>query len=90
MKIYKYPFAVNDTAAIAMPLGACILSLQVQHGVPCLWALVDPEQPVETRSFRIFGTGEEIDIDIPVVTRSRYIGTFQLLGGDFIWHMFEV
>ena len=86
MQIYKYNFEVEGEVNIPMPKGAHVLTVQVQYNKPCLWAIVDPGQPTETRSFRIFGTGHEIDIEIP---HHRYIGTFQMLDGQFIGHLFE-
>ncbi len=86
MIIYKFQFEVEGEVTIPMPKGAHILAVQVQHNSPCLWAIVDPEQPIESRTFRIFGTGHEMDVDMP---HCHYIGTFQLLGGSFIGHLFE-
>ena len=86
MKIFKYTFNMAGEQDIPMHKGAHVLTVQVQNGIPCLWAIVDPEQPIENRTFRIFGTGHEMDIDIP---HSHYIGSFQLAGGDFIGHLFE-
>ena len=35
----------------------------------CLWVRVDPKQPLETRAFRLYGTGHTLD-------PGKYIGTF--------------
>jgi len=86
LKIYKYPFEVQGDVEISMPAGATILTVQVQGETPCIWAIVDPEQPIAVRRFRIFGTGHPLDIE-PAL--SRYIGTFQLLGGRYVGHLFE-
>ncbi|MCK5235905.1 MAG: hypothetical protein KAR06_02880 [Deltaproteobacteria bacterium] len=94
MKIFKYPFKVSDEVRIGMPLGAHILTVQVQHGEPCIWAIVDPEQPHELRSFLVIGTGHLFSNDL---SKSRYIGTFQLEVGYarfsarevFVGHLFE-
>lgn len=86
MKIYKYDFEVEGEFNILMPKGAHILTVQVQRDTPCIWAIVDPAQPIEPRTFRILGTGHEMDMDIP---HSHYIGTFQLFDGSYIGHMFE-
>ncbi|KKN34697.1 hypothetical protein LCGC14_0791240 [marine sediment metagenome] len=87
MKILKYPFEVDGEVNIQMPAGARVLTVQVQYGSPCLWAAVVPEAPIETRSFRIFATGQKIDIDL---TQAQYIGTFPLREGSFIGHLFEI
>ncbi len=86
MRIFKYHFLVEGEVVISMPKGAHILTVQVQHDWPCIFAIVDPEKQFESRTFRIFGTGHEMDINIPY---SNYIGTFHLLNGDFIGHLFE-
>lgn len=88
LRIYKYPFEVRDDFYIEMPKGASVLTVQVQYGAPCIWAMVDDGQPVlESHRFRIFGTGHPVDID---PTLNRYVGTFQLLEGQFVGHLFEL
>ncbi len=84
--IYKYPLSLESSPVIDMPTGAHVLCVQVQKGEPCLWAVVDPDQPIETRQFRLCGTGHNLAIDDP---KSHYIGTFQLDGGNFIGHVFD-
>ena len=83
--IWKFPLAVGDVSQIAMPEGAEILSVQTQQEQPCLWALVDPGATLEARSFRLAGTGHPIFED-----NIRFIGTFQLSGGSFVGHLFEL
>lgn len=85
MKIYKYP--VNQPKgyiSIEMPKGAKILTVQVQNEVPCIWALVDPNAAPEIRCFRIYGTGHMVEHE-----NMPYIGTFQLLEGRLVFHLFE-
>lgn len=83
--IWKYPFNIGDRFPLKMPLGAQILTVQVQKGSPCIWALVDVNEPDrEVRWFQVYGTGhqhEEIGY--------RYIGTFQMDGGSMVFHLFE-
>lgn len=85
MNIFKYPLEVTDVQTIQIPQGATILTVQVQYDKPCIWALVDPNEPVESRQIEIYGTGQQLDEDV----RRRYIGTFQLRGGALIFHVFE-
>ncbi len=87
LMIYKYPFSVTEKVILEMPKDAHILTIQSQRECPCFWAIVNPCAPVETREFRTFATGEPIDIDIQ---KSKYIGTFQLLNGRLVGHVFEV
>lgn len=84
-RIFKYPVAINDYIEIEMPKGAQILDAQAQAEVPCIWALVDPSQPKETRRFRFAGTGHPIK-----ETNLIHIGSFQMAGGALIFHMFEI
>lgn len=81
--IWKYPPDVKDTQAISMPIGAQIITMQVQDGMPNIWALVDPEAKTELRTFYIYGTGEPLD-----VTHQKYIGTFQYRT-RLVFHVFE-
>ena len=82
--IWKFPFEVTDVIDLEMPRGAQVLAVQVQHRQPCVWALVDDTKGKEIRHFRCFGTGH------PINTEGQFVGTFQLLDGDFIGHLFEV
>ena len=86
-RIYKYTIPVEDSFPLELPQGAKILTVQEQHGKPQIWALVDPENPTETREFCVVGTGHPIDEDEVTLD---YIGTFQLFGGNFVGHLFEI
>lgn len=79
--IFKYPFEIKDEIQISMPEGAEILAIQIQRGVPCMWALVVPGEQEEARRFMIYGTGHEI------YKSGKYIATFQT--GSLVWHVFE-
>ncbi len=87
--IYKYPVqldAVQSNASIDLPVGAHILSVAVQgQKTLCVWALVDPEAPKDTRRFRIIATGERFD-----PTGMTYIGTFHGVAGWMVFHLFEM
>jgi len=90
MVIWKYPIQLSDVSMksnlliISMPVGARLLTAQVQREVPCIWALVDPTMNTEPRKFYIFGTGDETD-HFP---ESTYIGTFQLERLGHVFHVF--
>lgn len=84
-KVYKYPLEITDRVTISMPQGARVLTVQMQHSNPCLWVWVDPDAPLEERTFRIAGTGHAI-----VERGAAYIGTFQMRHGDVVFHVFEV
>ena len=86
--IYKYPLAVSDFQEVLLPLGAEILTVQVQGENACMWALVNPdEHQKEGRNIEIFGTGHPIGYDMGI--RRKYISTFQLQGSQLVFHAFE-
>ena len=87
LTIYKYELPSEDNVWIDLPEGAKVLSAQVQQGSPCLWALVSPDAPLVNRHFRISGTGHPIH-EHPA--NLHFIDTFQIMGGDLIFHLFEV
>lgn len=85
--IWKYNVDCRSSFYLDMPVNAVVLSVQVQNGVPCIWAMVDSEERLKVRQFAVVGTGNPINQDM---TGWRFIGTFQLLGGDIVLHLFEV
>lgn len=83
--IYKFPLGVKHFTVISMPKGAEILTVQMQFGDLCLWAIVDPEAEDEDRQFYIFPTGRPLNLP-----EYEYIGTVQMRGGQLVWHVFEI
>jgi len=83
--IWKFEFETNDVVEIQMPKHAEILYLNVQHN-PCIWALCNPSAQRETRVFRIYGTGSPISQETP----KTYIGSYHLMSGALVFHVFEV
>lgn len=83
-KIYKYPIPVNDEIVLKMPKGAVVLTVQIQKSEPFIWALVDPEKEEVERRFYLYGTG------MTVTHSETYIGTFQILNGGLVFHLFEL
>lgn len=69
--IFKYPLEITDRQTLYIPRNAKLLDVQVQRGIPCLWALVDTQKAKEPRKIQIFGTGH------PAVEAGIYIATFQ-------------
>lgn len=82
MNIYKYPLT-SMFNRIEMPEGAKILTMQLQNGTPCIWALVEPNAPKTERIFEVLVTGIGFK-DSP----ATYIGTYQF--GGFVGHVFEI
>ncbi len=84
MKIFKYELRVDDIQFVSMPKGAKLLTVQAQQDIPCVWALVDPNAEKEDRKIYMWGTGH----DASGVKDMCYIGTFQMYGGDLVFHTF--
>lgn len=86
----------NQPFEMEMIKGAEILTVQTQfelskqgvrQGVGKIWALCNPtEKRKEERQFMLMETGKEFD----VTEKTKYIGTYQLYGGDIILHLFEI
>lgn len=83
--IWKFPLVITGMQPVRLPQGAEILSVQIQHGIACLWALVDSDAEIEETTLRIFGTGHPVDEGL----RLEFIATIPTLGGDLIWHVFK-
>lgn len=81
--IWKFPLALKDEQFIDMPRASETLCVQVQRGVPVLYAHCFPSLPNSKRRFYIHGTGNENLI------MGRYVGTFQLNDGALVFHVFE-
>mgnify|MGYP000965629744 CR=1 FL=1 len=88
-KVYKYEIKSGEYQDLLMPKGAKILTVQVQGRSVCIWALVNPDNELESRRFLIAGTGHAIEGS---VDNLLYIGTFQITWEIFplVFHVFEV
>lgn len=84
--IWKYELETLDLFGLDMPCGAEVLTVQMQNGKPCLWVLVDPSKYKENRTFAIHGTGHGVSN----AENKKYIGTYQLMGGELVFHLFEL
>lgn len=84
LTIWKYPLKVTHTQTVNVPFRAEFLTVQVQHGQPMLWALVNPKNPKVNIAVHVVGTGH----DASHVADCQYVGTFQLHGGRLVFHVF--
>lgn len=80
--MYKYEIRGEE---LSLPKGAKIRYAGSQNSKWYLWAEVDTDAMIETRTFRVFGTGEPI----PHMRWKEWewIATWQ--DGSFVWHLFE-
>jgi hypothetical protein len=78
--IWKFPLRIGDKM-LFMPRDAEMLAVQMQHGMPMLWAKLDPEQDKVHVKVLCVGTGGEAPGPTAV-----YLDTVQ--DGEFVWHFF--
>lgn len=84
--IHKFTLQPADEQAITLPIGAQLLSVQVQHSEIQLWAIIDTAVvgSYEQRILMV-GTGHALPTtDVHVA----FLGTVQLMGGDLVFHVF--
>ncbi len=86
--IWKFGLSVTDYQEVAMPIDAEILCVQVQNGVPCIWAKVHSDNPRGNRRFAVYGTGYELVA--PRGMQKSYLGTIQLHEGALVFHVYEL
>lgn len=80
--VYKYRLEWHPVQIVKLPLKR-VLTVQLQDGKPCLWALVDPATPDISLTVQVVGTGTRDDCDFD---KLRYISTTQY--GAFVLHWF--
>ena len=83
--VWKYPIRLREggIARFHMPALAYVMHVATQSEDVCLWAIVNPDEDREWRTFEVVGTGQPFDSDL----LSLYIGTAQMDG--YVWHVFE-
>ncbi len=84
--IFKYTLEPKEQQSIEVPDGAEFLTVQIQHDVICVWAIVDPSKKKTTELFFIVGTGHPLPKQPNYL---QYVGTVQELGGSLVWHLFR-
>ena len=85
--IHKHHLERQERNCIDLPIGAEVLSFQIQNTLPTIWVLLDPhEQEYETRVFDMYGTGNIITEEEGMYY--NYIGT--IMFPVYVWHLFEV
>lgn len=88
--VFKYSLAVVAEQTLSLPADAKLLHVDQQSGDLQLWALIDPQLPQDRTTYRtimIVGTGHMTDIP---ENRLKYINTFMINDGVFVFHAFEV
>lgn len=83
--IWKFKLELGNRTKVTMPLGSRVISVSNQQNDLVIWALVTPNKLLTTKTFRIAGTGHDLEEDEEMV----FIGTVQMPVG-FVWHIFEL
>lgn len=83
--VYKFEIPFLDHITLPLPKDAELLHFASQGGAPMIWALVDPTQPQQDRSFRLAGTGHPIEEE-----GLTFVGTAMFGGGALVFHLFEI
>ncbi len=84
--IWKFPLPDDDTFTLDIPVKAWVLHVAVQAGIPTMWCMVNPQAKKAQVEFLRLGTGRVISKEL--VNECIYLGTFQLLEGYLVWHLF--
>jgi hypothetical protein len=86
ISVWKFDLTIAGAhEEVKMPAGATLLSAQVQHGGVRLWAKVDTDAPIVTRTMYVCGTGHRAP-----VRGSVFVATVQMAGGALVWHIFDI
>jgi hypothetical protein len=81
--IHKFTLAIQDVQVLALPRFSQPLSVQMQHGSPQLWAMVNTEEPKADYTVLCYGTGHEVQ---PLPVGYEFLGTIQF--GSLVFHYF--
>ncbi len=81
--MYKYPLDAKPLQRLAVPKGAMLRAVQVQDGVPTIWAEIEPTAETVIKEIRTYATGEPMDDHW-----RYYLGTYQLDGGQLVFHVY--
>jgi hypothetical protein len=83
--VFKYPLpALGVVQEITMDAEAKLLHIAEQGGTICMWAEVTMPRATAVRRFIVVGTGHPFDFS------GTYVGTVLVMGGAFVWHVYEV
>lgn len=86
-KIFKYSLPVQEKFTLELPAGAKIIRVDDVAGLFWLWAIVDPDAPLEARHIECYKTGQEAPDDLGSL---EYLGCCKLfIMQELCLYMFE-
>ena len=81
--VYKYAIPFNISMKIPLHADAKPIMAAIQYDAVCVWFEFDMSQPIEIRTFRIYGTGFTIPDD------ETHVGSCMTNDGHLVWHVYE-
>ena len=85
-EIWKFTLTALIDQTISIPADAEYLTAQAQDGQAVIWAIVNPDNPVEKRKIYVYGTGCPLDDSTDFAER-WHLGTVPI--DSFVWHIFD-
>lgn len=88
-RVYKYPLRISSAPqTLNLPRGAKVVHVHSQEvggeARACLWLEVNTTAPAVHRTFAVYATGEDIDVQY----QARHVGTVHV---DWtVWHVYEL
>lgn len=83
MTVFKYRLAIADSNIVHGPI-VRPLSVAIQRGTPCLWAVVDTRMPNAEHEVICVGTG----CDMSDLSPNDYLNTIISADGGTVLHWF--
>ncbi len=86
--IYKYPIQPNiEKIELSIPGGGPVLSAGLDpRGVPCIWSIVNTDEPDKVVTFYCVGTGWSLDWIMEEQNNLKFVDTIKQ--GIYVWHIF--
>jgi hypothetical protein len=84
-RIFKFLIPFRDRVTVMMPKGADLLHIGVQNEGIYAWALCEPANVPEPRSFAVIGTGHPVGEGLDALD---HVATVILAGGALVFHVF--
>lgn len=89
--VWKFELHHERNPEVQMPKDARLVHVDIHDEKLFVWAIVDPEAPLETRAFTVLGTGDMLGVGAPdshsYSPESAYVGTVPYKA--MVWHVFQ-
>lgn len=88
LTVHKAILSWNDYQVHPIPIGAKFLHVADQNGSLCVWYLCNPSNVPNSRTFRVIGTGQSLNVVDNSMNNLQHVGTALMAGGQFVLHVF--